>query len=134
MRKGQLPSGPCAKGHFAWYTEPTTGWAVCRECQRANGRRWRQSNPEKYLTLKRASRLRRTYELSLEDKERMWEEQVRRCAICLTEIPLQTTPIDHDHKTGRVRGLLCRNCNLFLGRLESENGLVEKCLKYLADH
>jgi len=58
--------------------------------------------------------------LSLEDFETMWLVQNGLCAIC--QKPLKRTQhgygVDHNHKTGKVRGLLCNGCNTGLGFLE----------------
>ena len=61
------------------------------------------------------------YNLSEERYQKMREEQEQKCAMCFS--PFKKNPrsihIDHDHKTGIVRGILCDGCNLFLGRIES---------------
>ena len=59
-------------------------------------------------------------------------EQENRCAICsstFTEMPF----IDHDHKTGLVRGLLCRSCNCGLGFFKDEIKLLARAIVYLED-
>lgn len=61
----------------------------------------------------------------------MLEEQGNRCAICNEASTKRAMSIDHDHKTGKVRGLLCDSCNLSLGHLEREM-FVEKAMRYLA--
>jgi len=56
--------------------------------------------------------------LTIEDYRRMSTEQEGRCAICRTDVPGQNAArliLDHDHKTGVVRGLLCSSCNRGLG-------------------
>lgn len=39
--------------------------------------------------------------------------------------------VDHDHKTGKVRGLLCHNCNRALGLLKDNKEIIQNCLSYL---
>ena len=39
--------------------------------------------------------------------------------------------VDHDHSTGRVRGLLCHNCNSVIGRFKDDIKLIEKAINYL---
>lgn len=57
-------------------------------------------------------RLRRTYGITSEDYEQLLAAQAGKCAICALpprgKLPLN---VDHDHKTGLVRGLLCWSCN-----------------------
>ena len=73
----------------------------------------------------------------------MWNEQEGKCKICFC--PLQDTSqeeiawhrhvvIDHDHKTLKVRALLHRKCNLFLGGIENGVHATKNCLIYLVKH
>jgi hypothetical protein len=54
------------------------------------------------------------------------------CAIC-KRLPPPGKPlsIDHDHATGKVRGLLCTRCNLMLGKVESVPNALEEIARYL---
>ena len=66
---------------------------------------------------KRISRrkdLKKKYGITIEDYNRMLEEQGGVCAICGTVSPRQSGvfSVDHDHETSRVRGLLCHRCNM----------------------
>lgn len=68
--------------------------------------------------------LKRAYGLSVEQFEQMRLDQNGLCAICHQEPPhgRQGLVVDHDHKTGKVRGLLCNSCNRLLGSFE--DGLI----------
>lgn len=57
------------------------------------------------------------YRLRKEDYEALLEKQNSRCAIC--QIEKSRLHIDHDHKTGKVRGLLCQRCNISIGWFEN---------------
>lgn len=74
----------------------------------------------------------RTYGVSVEEYERMKSDQNSKCAICQTEeadLP-RKLGIDHCHKTGKVRGLLCFKCNSAIGKLSSII-LLKNAVKYL---
>jgi hypothetical protein len=87
-----------------------------RERVRANSRAWQQANPKKRAN----SHLKHTYGITLDDYEKMLAKQEGRCAICRTDRPGGSGKfhVDHDHKTGTVRGLLCMRCNHTLGAFE----------------
>ena len=59
------------------------------------------------------------YVLSKEDKQKLLEYQQRKCAICGIE---EARNVDHNHKSGEIRGLLCSGCNLGLGWFEKVSG------------
>src|SRR5260370_14733544 len=52
------------------------------------------------------------------------------CAICGDEIS-NKSPLDHDHKNGAVRGVLCRDCNLLLGKAELNKAFLRNAAAYL---
>ena len=58
----------------------------------------------------------------------IFERQGGRCAICRVEANLV---LDHNHATGRVRGLLCDNCNKAIGILRDDASLLERAITYL---
>lgn len=68
------------------------------------------------------------YKLTKEDYEWLLDEQNGKCAICFIETNLV---VDHDHKTGKVRGLLCGHCNKALGFLREDVSLLENIKNYL---
>ena len=64
----------------------------------------------------------------------MLAAQHGKCAICGGNRSIKDTfrlGIDHDHATGRIRGLLCGNCNIGLGHFDDSPGLLEKAADYL---
>lgn len=112
---------------------------------------WRQQNPEKYIEgyKKRNSRLKgqkqnkntylqRNYGLNLEEFTDLLNKQNGKCWICgLNEITVdnknkpRTLCVDHCHKTGKVRGLLCNLCNRGLGYFKDNTNNLEKAIEYL---
>ena len=74
----------------------------------------------------------RRYGITLDDYNALLKKQGGTCAICKTAPTLKKLFIDHDHKDGRVRGLLCSRCNLLLGYHECAKEMVEEFEQYLA--
>jgi len=74
------------------------------------------------------------YGLSEEDIARRLEEQRSQCAICEQLFDVERKRafhIDHDHRTGAVRGLLCKTCNLALGMLGDDAGRIALAIEYV---
>lgn len=67
-------------------------------------------------------------------------EQDGLCKICSKELYLfspkksTTAHVDHDHKTGKVRGLLCQECNTGLGKFNDNVGLFYRAIEYLKNN
>lgn len=53
------------------------------------------------------------------ERERLWKEQSGICPLCQDYINPEDAVLDHNHKTGYIRHVLHRNCNLFLGKIEN---------------
>ena len=69
---------------------------------------------------RRDDTLRRRYGIGTDEYDALYEKQGGRCAFCGgTSNGRGRLAVDHDHATGRVRGLLCFTCNTALGRLEA---------------
>lgn len=112
-----------------------------RELERV--RRWQQDNSERFRAYRaeyrdkrdfRAEHLRRTFGLTPDDDDRMLAEQGGGCAICgRTPKPGKHLHVDHDHETGRVRGLLCFGCNVGVGSLQHDERRIQRAIAYLDD-
>lgn len=87
----------------------------------------------------------RKYKLSKQNFKKLLVEQRSRCAICGLKFDevfsIYNYPqydynpdIDHSHKTGKVRGLLCLNCNRSLGRCKENPLILLRAIKYLNRH
>lgn len=60
----------------------------------------------------------RKYGIALDELAALRDAQFNRCEICSVEFGARTSPcVDHDHDTGKVRGLLCKHCNFAIGHL-----------------
>lgn len=115
-----------------------------REKVKAYKRGWDARNPEKLLAYKekqkakycskthRDKNLKRLYGLSQVDFDALLARQGGKCAACSSPRPGgQNWQVDHDHDTGRVRGILCKGCNIGLGQLGDDPYRVSALLNYL---
>ena len=79
---------------------------------------------------RRSARLKERYGISLEQYEAMLKRQGGACAICGGQ-PAKKLHVDHSHATRKVRGLLCRECNLGLGFYKDDQRLTMGATAYL---
>lgn len=106
----------CPKGH-PYNDSNTTYWRkkrICKACAKANAD-WQR--------LKK-------YGLDKDSYEVLLQKQKNKCAICTKEF-ISTPHVDHNHKTGKVRGLLCYPCNSGLGQFEDDIDRLKRAIKYL---
>jgi hypothetical protein len=75
--------------------------------------------------------LRKVYGITLEDYDARLALQKGVCAIC-KQPDSQALSVDHDHKTKRIRGLLCGSCNLGLGSFRDDKTRLKAAILYLA--
>ncbi len=103
-------------------------------------REWRKKHGNLVREREREYRLLRRYGITMEQRDALIESQDGKCALCdcvLTDLRLPSPSghnypcIDHDHKTGKVRGILCVGCNRALGRLGDSVDSIQKVLNYL---
>ena len=115
----------------------------CKACVKA-GNKERKERAEKMAILEAAKgadarkdfMLMKHYGITLDDYNRMCEEQNYCCAICgRSQQDFQRAlAVDHDHTSGLVRGLLCPDCNRGLGGFLDNEDIVRKALQYLEHH
>jgi hypothetical protein len=91
--------------------------------------KWRQQNPEKVRIGLRKSALKSKYGLTWEKYQTLLRRQNRRCRICSGG--LLEPHVDHDHSSGKVRGLLCHNCNTALGMFKDSARLLRRAAMYI---
>lgn len=81
---------------------------------------------------KKRSELLKTFGINADQYQAMLEEQNHACAICgQSEICNRDLAVDHCHTTKKVRGLLCTNCNMAIGKFQDNLQYIENALKYL---
>jgi len=139
----------CSRGH-EFSPENTllrkNGGRVCRACAKLRLQKWAKENRELYNkqrrdwarshkrkpqnpVSKKKSHLKLRYDLTIERHDAMLTEQDNKCAICLE--PFGVPHVDHDHLTGKVRGLLCKGCNSAIGNLKDDPVIVDRASEYL---
>lgn len=99
------------------------------ERDRAAAREWRRANPDKARAKDRRDKLGQ-YGLTAADFAARFESQGGCCAIC-GEVLSADPCIDHDHNTGKVRGLLCRSCNSGIGLLKESPDVLRAAIDYV---
>lgn len=116
--------------------------SCCKRCQCKKSKTWRKAHPEKVKATTAAweSRnknrrkdtcLRRAHGLTLEGYTALFMSQDGLCAICRAAPTKEYFDVDHDHKTGAVRGLLCNGCNQGLGHFRDRPDLLKAAADYL---
>ncbi len=126
-------------GYYSW----------CKSCKLVSSKKWAVENKE------RRDRVRREYDrnnpdpwrrrnlrqlgATLEQYDELFKLQRGLCAICKEPEKeqlhgvIKRLALDHNHKTGKIRGLLCARCNKKLGFLEDKE-FVELAMNYLKEH
>lgn len=81
------------------------------------------------------------YGISQEDFDALFKQQEGRCAICDTQLKRPWTEghrhkahIDHCHRSGAVRGILCTNCNTGIGLFHDDVWKLKRAVQYLEKH
>lgn len=100
----------------------------CKECFNEYKRQWRSSNRDKQQAQQQRDRL-REYGLTQEEYDLLQVAQGGICPICVRAC--DDWHIDHNHETGEVRGLLCRDCNWALGHFSDNAARMTRAQAYL---
>jgi hypothetical protein len=117
---------------FFWKKKGETLEACCKQCSSARSLAWRTDNKHKI----RDTSYKKKFGITLQEYETKLKYQNYCCAICETpqeEFNLRFA-IDHDHKTGEVRDLLCGQCNIAIGMAKEDENILKKMIKYLQKH
>ena len=100
------------------------------EKNRRYRKQWREQHPDEYQERKIRDRIRKRYDLSLEQYDAFRESQKNCCAICGEKNRLI---VDHNHKTTMLRGLLCTHCNSMIGFARENIAVLEKAIIYIRE-
>ncbi len=121
--------------------------AYCKECGTKDRNAWRAASPKdnernKAYNREHAEEIRGkklvknywphlTWQQAITEWNRMYQEQG---GVCFFGHKTETLHVDHCHATGKIRGLLCYNCNDGLGRFKDDIEVLEKAIDYLKSH
>lgn len=122
----------------------------CKDCCRSKTKKWRQdhkdvaikhsvkwqnSNKERVKLTSQKYLLKKKFGLSIEEYNKKLDQQNGLCALCNKECKSgRNLAVDHNHKTGKIRGLLCGNCNMGLGSFYEDKNLLSLAIKYLSNY
>jgi hypothetical protein len=122
------------------------GYSYCKSCTNAARRQARSGKPriDGDPLAARAWHLRRTYGITLAQYDELLIAQGGLCALCKRPQlkacgrtgakDVERMHVDHDHKSGKIRGLLCALCNRGLGCFSEDPDLLEWAAAYLRSH
>jgi hypothetical protein len=114
------------------------GQYLCIACQKVKQKNhWDSRTPKKRLE----QHLKYKYGVTHAEFLTQWDKQKGACSICRTELPDLLTydsrrrgyAIDHNHETGKFRGILCLNCNSLLGMAKDSEQILKSAIKYLRE-
>ena len=121
----------------------------CKECESKKDRitynrkdvkakRMKYQHSEKFSRKAHGYRLKEKYTITLNEYDEMYEKQNGVCAICGKPEKRRNAwghilrlAVDHCHDTGKIRGLLCCNCNMGIGNLQHDVQVLAKAIIYL---
>ncbi len=105
----------------------------CKACTIERTTKYNKNNS----TSVRSQYLKRNYGLTFEEFDTMLSKQDNCCAICKGKETYgrhKRFTVDHDHKTGKIRGLLCNHCNTTLGLVHDSIHTLQAMIQYLESH
>lgn len=128
-------------------TEAQTGLRTCSVCSTAKPlEHFNKSAPGqrsyRCTTCTSKAFLRYRYGITVKTFEDLLKTQNGKCAICCSKLEIgkdgisrtKNVAVDHCHITGKVRGILCKNCNVALGFMQDSTELLHKAIEYLKQH
>ena len=110
----------------------------CKECDNKARQKWSANNPERSHLSQRQRNLKHRFGVDLEWYEEQFKKQNYSCAICKTKTnktvgdrQFWNFSVDHCHDSGKIRGILCNNCNRALGLFQDNPELLKKAASYV---
>lgn len=103
----------------------------CKRCYSKKGAAYRRNNKDAVSRRHMARRVKLRYGITAEVYDDLLEYQKGVCAICGKPDTRKMLGVDHNHLTGKVRGLLCHSCNVLIGHARENTEILNKAIAYL---
>lgn len=116
----------------------------CKSCRNEHSKEYHQTpkskrqrkeyqKTPKYKEINKNGRYKRKYGITIEEYNKIFQDQDGRCAICGTDIPggMGRFHVDHNYINGKIRGLLCNSCNPALGLFKDDVDILTNAIRYL---
>lgn len=141
--KKQRTCASCGADIYSRYSRCDKCLALAARISRAKNpqkhketaRLWRRRHPEKMIEINRRRSLRDNYGITQEHYSSLLISQDGKCAICGSDKPggpcKRNFMVDHNHSTGKVRGLLCGKCNFIIGLAGEQETILLSAISYL---
>lgn len=125
----KICKGCALKLDFEFFYKNKTGYyhPYCKSCNRLRSRDWKRNNTQKHYL----NKLKEKFKITPEEYSFLMEKYNQKCGICFKNEDKRRLNVDHCHVTGKVRGILCRKCNLAIGYLGDDIGLLKNAILYL---
>jgi hypothetical protein len=125
---GKPPETPIIHGRASTYTNLGCRCGPCTQAVRDYNKKSGRSRIA-------SRKLSGCEEVSEEFCVNLFNKQGGKCAICKRELvwPDKNTNVDHDHSTGKIRGILCGKCNRGLGSFQDDASILRRAVKYLSN-
>lgn len=126
---------PKALSEFNYSSQKGKNINTCKKCRVDQKRERDRIDPYEHKRRTRNSNLKRKFGITLDDYEDMLFAQGGRCLICdIYDRELtKELCVDHNHETGKIRGLLCNRCNTLVGFLEKNKDLLSMAFNYIKE-
>lgn len=119
-----------------------------KAAQQSNTTKWKYANPDKMKiitdrrkqkeaadpTFKRRMKnkyLKSEYGITIDEYEKMLTDQNEGCKLCYRKAGKTALHVDHEHETGKVRGLLCHQCNWYMGTIDADLEIINRIQAYI---
>lgn len=112
-----------------------SGKCRCSECKKV-GKTYHANQYKKHRGKRLSSKLKQSYGITLEQYQVLFDHQKGQCAVCGISKTYgnRALSVDHNHQTGKIRGLLCGACNSALGYINESETIALSLIEYIKLH